>query len=198
MSTETLSPREVAELRKRTCSRCARGHHELCTAPKTCAHYLCDLDELLDQAPELVPHPEEEKPDPPPRPTTNRPNPVVPERSDPPPTKARSPKTSSTDPRDPTIDFEWEEPPTRTNGRRSIDEVLADAGVIEQMRERPGVWARCVRYGSNGSAAGAAKKLKGKLGDEFEWQAKRVARVTGEAEGKGSVLYGRYVGAAAS
>lgn len=42
--TVTMTPREIADAKKRTCSRCSRGQHELCTLAM-CAHYLCTTDE---------------------------------------------------------------------------------------------------------------------------------------------------------
>lgn len=39
-----MTPREIADAKKRTCSRCSQGHHELCRLAM-CAHYLCVADE---------------------------------------------------------------------------------------------------------------------------------------------------------
>lgn len=167
--TATLTPREVADLRKRTCSRCLRGHHELCTTPATCAHHLCDDDGALDnddgnpikRSPSAL-----HSPTPPPTP---------------------QPHEEPAMPAEPTTTLVWEEPPTR--GRRPIEKLLDADGTLDQLRANPQRWARISRYDSNSGANAAAKKLRGALGGEFEWSAARDP----DAE-KGSVLHGRYVG----
>lgn len=103
-----------------------------------------------------------------------------------------SPTTAPKHERDPKIEVVFENPPERRNGRRGLDEILEQEGVLDALRKRPGDWARLISYGGGSGASSAVNRLAKceHLGD-FEFLSKRQPR-SSSSDVAGSVLYGRF------
>jgi hypothetical protein len=191
-----LSARDRADLRKRTCSRCLAGHHELCTTPATCKHYLCvatDEDDVAPFDPELVTPPRAGRDDaergrdtpatPVPAPAAASHGRCTTCATDHPPAEECPvfPPTPASPPAAPEAETEdedqvvWEHPGGRTS---SVSRPPISPGQVEQLRARPGEWARVRTYASPSTAYTTAGKLRrGKLTSppgRWSWAGRRL------------------------
>lgn len=78
----------------------------------------------------------------------------------------------------------WEDPPRR---RTATSPVVVD-GVLDQVKEKPGEWARIRSYDSQSPAYSGRKRLHGARHRHDEHWEFRVARIDGDGWG----LYARY------
>lgn len=88
---------------------------------------------------------------------------------------------------EPVIDFAWETPPAIVRGPRPVALVLKDTGKLDELRERPGEWARLITYENKSSASTAVKKLRVEL-PEFEWEARSLKETGAKTRSR---VYGR-------
>lgn len=161
---DKLGPRAKADLRKRTCSRCLAHHHDLCTAPETCAHYLCqEYDDApaatAPTAPEQLEDEDDEHHHVPydpalvAEPGARNGNGVTPG----PATATPSTHDGELIEQDEDV-VVWEDPPSKASGpRRSA--VITETQERE-LREHPGVWGRVRVFTTAASAYAAASAMR--------------------------------------
>jgi hypothetical protein len=87
---------------------------------------------------------------------------------------------------EPHLELAWEDPPVSpTHGRQPLRDRLAT--ILEQVKERPGTWARVATYERKSSANSGANGLR-KKPPAGRWEFK------GCKLDNGSALYARYLG----
>lgn len=173
-----LTPREQAQARKETCSRCLNGHHELCTLKQKCRHYFCDDEEFQQRLVEVRATPE--------RDLVRRESPI------PPMPPGDLPVTVPLVPDPPSGVLIWEDPPLHFRRQMRINPLQ-----VQALKERPGEWARVKTFKNRSGATSAASSCR-KNGDagsgEWEFLGCTIEPVdTGQYVHTGG-LYARYVG----
>lgn len=199
MASAADAAREQADLRKRTCTRCLNGHHELCTAEKTCQHYLCDsvqFKDALEMTREASRHQRQPlvgsgqtartaraRTDTRPRPRDERPKEMVPMTTPIPPERRSAPDG-----------MVWEAPPVPKRGGKRLTHTQ-----VATLRGYPGEWARVKTYKTKQASVSAASTMRkdNEAGPGvWEYVGRELAEpitVSGEEHRGG--LYVRYMGA---